>query len=252
MMLTDYMTYTGPVFGCTRIGLANVSNSPLHLSSFEKTSDILYNAAYYGQRDSLAGPMYLHHLGQNVTNETNLQSASSSNRQNIHPRAFDFFSLEAIRSGVNKVLSLFKSRELLCADLVEAIREYSKCEDELKLKKEVLESSGIEESDPDHFLEKVKERGHGHRAQQELEQWKQLLLENVSLLKTAIEKRRTLLTVLDQSSGFYETQFREVTTVLKAYHDSRDRIITQKRRCQDMMNAKFQEKAVSSQRTTQY
>jgi DNA-directed RNA polymerase III subunit RPC1 len=36
--------------------LANVSNSPLHLSSFEKTSDILYNAAYYGQRDSLAGP----------------------------------------------------------------------------------------------------------------------------------------------------------------------------------------------------
>lgn len=56
MMLADYMTYTGPVFGCTRIGLANVSNSPLHLSSFEKTSDILYNAAYYGQRDSLAGP----------------------------------------------------------------------------------------------------------------------------------------------------------------------------------------------------
>ena len=70
MMLADYMTYTGPgylspnfrfssdfsVFGCTRIGLANVSNSPLHLSPFEKTSDILYNAAYYGQRGSLAGP----------------------------------------------------------------------------------------------------------------------------------------------------------------------------------------------------
>ena len=72
------------------------------------------------------------------------------------------------------------------------------------MKKELLESSGIEGSDPDQLLEKVKERGHGHRARQELEQWTQLLLEYVSLQETAIERRRTLLTVLDQSSGFYE------------------------------------------------
>ncbi|CAG5084391.1 Oidioi.mRNA.OKI2018_I69.PAR.g10629.t1.cds [Oikopleura dioica] len=218
----------------------------------------------------------------------------SENWKEVMPRAFDYFSHEAIRSGVDKVLSVWESRtimdaerikllkekldnpannqngsgkndhyvepnlslpldspgsgeprEFLYTDLVEAIREYSKCENELKLKKELLESSGIEGSDPDQLLEKVKERGHGHRARQELEQWTQLLLEYVSLQETAIERRRTLLTVLDQSSGFYETQFREVTTVLKAYKDYQERIIAQKRRCQEMMKAKFPEKATN-------
>ncbi|CBY18545.1 unnamed protein product [Oikopleura dioica] len=194
----------------------------------------------------------------------------------VMPRAFDYFAHDAIRSGVDKVLSVWESRSIMDAervallkekldnptlqnggespssgeprefvytDLVEAIKEYSKCENELKLKKELLESSGIEGSDPDQLLEKVKERGHGHRARQELEQWTQLLLEYVSLQETAIERRRTLLAVLDKSSGFYETQFREVTTVLKAYKDYQERIISQKRRCQAMMKSKFPEKA---------
>jgi len=56
MMLADYMTYLGSVNGCTRIGLAKSGNSVLHLASFEKTGDILFNAAYFGQKDTLAGP----------------------------------------------------------------------------------------------------------------------------------------------------------------------------------------------------
>ena len=87
------------------------------------------------------------------------------------------------------------------------------------MKKELLESSGIEGSDPDQLLEKVKERGHGHRARQELEQWTQLLLEYVSLQETAIERRRTLLAVLDKSSGFYEVR-------LPAHLHSRDLVST--------------------------
>ena len=53
MMLADYMTYLGSVNGCTRIGLAKSGNSVLHLASFEKTGDILFNAAYFGQKDTL-------------------------------------------------------------------------------------------------------------------------------------------------------------------------------------------------------
>ena len=56
MMLADYMTYRGAVHGCTRTGLSKSGNSVLALASFEKTGDVMFNAAYYGQRDTLAGP----------------------------------------------------------------------------------------------------------------------------------------------------------------------------------------------------
>ena len=38
------------------MGLSKSGNSVLHLASFEKTGDILFNAAYFGQKDTLAGP----------------------------------------------------------------------------------------------------------------------------------------------------------------------------------------------------
>ena len=44
----------------------------LHLSSFEKTSDILYNAAYFGQKDSLAGPSSSLIMGMPITLGTGL------------------------------------------------------------------------------------------------------------------------------------------------------------------------------------
>ena len=38
------------------MGLSKSGNSVLALASFEKTGDVMFNAAYYGQRDALAGP----------------------------------------------------------------------------------------------------------------------------------------------------------------------------------------------------
>ena len=78
------------------------------------------------------------------------------------------------------------------------------CENDLRLKRELLSSSGLDESDPEKLLDKVKERGQGQRARQELEQWTQLLLEYVDLQETAIERRRKLLSLLDQSCIFYQ------------------------------------------------
>lgn len=55
MMLADLMTYKGEVLGITRYGLAKMKESVLMLASFEKTADHLFDAAYYGQRDSING-----------------------------------------------------------------------------------------------------------------------------------------------------------------------------------------------------
>ena len=55
-----------------------------------------------------------------------------------------------------RALSEFKP-----ADLAEALREYTSCENDLRLKRELLQSSGLNESDPAALLEKVKERGQG-------------------------------------------------------------------------------------------
>ena len=56
------------------------------------------------------------------------------------------------------------------------------------------------------MLDKVKERGQGQRARQELEQWTQLLIEYVDIQETAIERRRKLLSLLDQSCIFYKVR----------------------------------------------
>ena len=36
--------------------MANVSSSVIQLASFERTDDILFNAAYFGQEENLSGP----------------------------------------------------------------------------------------------------------------------------------------------------------------------------------------------------
>nr|XP_009858083.1 LOW QUALITY PROTEIN: DNA-directed RNA polymerase III subunit RPC1-like [Ciona intestinalis] len=55
MLLADLMTYKGEVLGITRYGLARMKESVLMLASFEKTSDHLFDAAYYGQTDVITG-----------------------------------------------------------------------------------------------------------------------------------------------------------------------------------------------------
>ncbi|XP_055932368.1 DNA-directed RNA polymerase III subunit RPC1-like [Argiope bruennichi] len=55
MLLADLMTFKGEVHGITRYGLAKMKESALMLASFEKTADHLFDAAYYGQEDSITG-----------------------------------------------------------------------------------------------------------------------------------------------------------------------------------------------------
>ncbi|XP_050462135.1 DNA-directed RNA polymerase III subunit RPC1 [Cataglyphis hispanica] len=55
MLLADLMTSRGEVLGITRQGLAKMKESVLNLASFEKTSDHLFDSAYYGQKDIICG-----------------------------------------------------------------------------------------------------------------------------------------------------------------------------------------------------
>lgn len=54
-LLADLMTCRGEVLGITRHGLAKMKESVLMLASFEKTSDHLFDASYYGQKDAING-----------------------------------------------------------------------------------------------------------------------------------------------------------------------------------------------------
>ncbi|KAI1716490.1 RNA polymerase rpb1, domain 5 domain-containing protein [Ditylenchus destructor] len=55
MLLADLMTYRGEVLGITRNGLVKMKESVLLLASFERTTDHLYEAAFFGQNDKIAG-----------------------------------------------------------------------------------------------------------------------------------------------------------------------------------------------------
>ncbi|XP_029660797.1 DNA-directed RNA polymerase III subunit RPC1 isoform X2 [Formica exsecta] len=55
MLLADLMTSRGEVLGITRQGLDKMKESVLNLASFEKTSDHLFDSAYYGQKDVICG-----------------------------------------------------------------------------------------------------------------------------------------------------------------------------------------------------
>lgn len=49
------LTKKGEVLGITRGGLAKMKESVLLLASFEKTTDHLFEAAFYGQEDEIYG-----------------------------------------------------------------------------------------------------------------------------------------------------------------------------------------------------
>ncbi|KAL1915660.1 uncharacterized protein VTP21DRAFT_6419 [Calcarisporiella thermophila] len=55
MLLADVMTYKGEVLGVTRFGVARMKDSVLMLASFEKTTDHLFDAAFYGKKDPIEG-----------------------------------------------------------------------------------------------------------------------------------------------------------------------------------------------------
>jgi len=55
MLLADVMTYKGEVLGITRFGMAKMKDSALMLASFEKTTDVLFDAAIHGRVDQIVG-----------------------------------------------------------------------------------------------------------------------------------------------------------------------------------------------------
>ena len=54
-LLADVMTYKGEVLGITRFGLSKMRDSVLHLASFEKTADHLFDAAAGMKTDAIEG-----------------------------------------------------------------------------------------------------------------------------------------------------------------------------------------------------
>ncbi|KAJ3415502.1 hypothetical protein HDV05_004704 [Chytridiales sp. JEL 0842] len=55
MLLADLMTFKGEILGITRFGIAKMKDSVLMLASFEKTTDHLFEASFYGKKDPIDG-----------------------------------------------------------------------------------------------------------------------------------------------------------------------------------------------------
>lgn len=66
-LLGDVMTFKGEVLGITRFGLAKMRDSVLQLASFEKTTDHLFDAAFYMKTDKIEGVSECIILGQSMT-----------------------------------------------------------------------------------------------------------------------------------------------------------------------------------------
>lgn len=54
-LLSDLMTFKGTVLGITRNGIAKMRDSVLMLASFEKTTDHLFEAAFFNKKDPILG-----------------------------------------------------------------------------------------------------------------------------------------------------------------------------------------------------
>ncbi|KAH3669374.1 hypothetical protein OGAPHI_001495 [Ogataea philodendri] len=66
-LLGDVMTYKGEVLGITRFGLAKMRDSVLQLASFEKTTDHLFDAAFFMKKDLVEGVSERIILGQTMS-----------------------------------------------------------------------------------------------------------------------------------------------------------------------------------------
>lgn len=49
------MTYRGKLIGLNRYGISKMKGSPLMLASFEKTAEILFDAAFFGAYENFIG-----------------------------------------------------------------------------------------------------------------------------------------------------------------------------------------------------
>jgi DNA-directed RNA polymerase III subunit RPC1 len=54
-LLSDFMTWSGVVLGVNRHGMAKSKQGILVMASFERTAEILFDAAIHNRRDNLVG-----------------------------------------------------------------------------------------------------------------------------------------------------------------------------------------------------
>lgn len=97
-LLGDVMTYKGEVLGITRFGLSKMRDSVLQLASFEKTTDHLFDAAFYMKSDKIEGVSECIILGQTMsigTGSFKLVKASELEPEALVPSVPLFESLAA-------------------------------------------------------------------------------------------------------------------------------------------------------------
>lgn len=95
-LLGDVMTYKGEVLGITRFGLAKMRDSVLQLASFEKTTDHLFDAAFYMKNDAVEGVSECIILGQTMsigTGSFKIVKNTNFNDEDLKPKPTLFESL---------------------------------------------------------------------------------------------------------------------------------------------------------------
>lgn len=95
-LLGDVMTYKGEVLGITRFGLSKMRDSVLQLASFEKTTDHLFDAAFYMKKDAVEGVSECIILGQTMsigTGSFKVVKGTSISKEDLKPKHTLFESL---------------------------------------------------------------------------------------------------------------------------------------------------------------
>ncbi|MFH4974741.1 hypothetical protein AB6A40_001450 [Gnathostoma spinigerum] len=85
MLLADVMTYKGEVLGITRNGLVKMKESVLLLASFEKTTDHLFEAAFFSQEDKICGVSECIIMGTPMTIGTGLFKLLQNHGKKVEP-----------------------------------------------------------------------------------------------------------------------------------------------------------------------
>lgn len=95
-LLGDVMTYKGEVLGITRFGLSKMRDSVLQLASFEKTTDHLFDAAFFMKNDKIEGVSECIILGQTMgigTGAFKMVKTSNYDESKMKPKETLFESL---------------------------------------------------------------------------------------------------------------------------------------------------------------
>lgn len=94
MLLGDIMTNKGEVLGITRFGIAKMKDSVIALSSFEKTTDHLFQAAFNAKKDSMQGVSECIIVGKPANNIGSAMPALVASKPALHPHADLLFERE--------------------------------------------------------------------------------------------------------------------------------------------------------------